>query len=460
VAEPTADEQFAAAFRRWGLDVDGTAPSEAAALLKTRPAVVVTEVVAALDEWASEMRQQAKPKAEWQRLDDLAAALDDDPGSLRREMREIMSRGQLPVERTLGVLSAVLRPVPVPAALPWGRDRLRLRELAERIDPVSEPVLGLLTLTRALLVAGEEALAERLLRDAVQAHRSEVVLYHTLGQLLTSQGTPRWAEAVGYYRAAGALRPDLGVNLATALLQSGREREGLDLLARLVQEKPDNPHLLFSRAYALYAKGDVDGAVTCYKKGLELDPKHVNAHTNLGLALKDKGDMDGAVACCKKALDLEPKNAIAHNLLGVVLAAKGDLDGAVACYKKALDFEPEFAQALATSATPCAPKGTWTVPSPTARRLSNSTPGWPRPTTTSASPCRTRATWTVPSPATRRPSNSTPRTAPPTTTSATPCSPGATWRAPLPASRRLLNLTPRTPSPTTTSAASTTPRAT
>jgi hypothetical protein len=80
-----------------------------------------------------------------------------------------------------------------------------------------------LTLTRALRVAGEEALAEQLLRDAVQARRDEVVLYHTLGQLLTLQEPPRWAEAVGFYRAARALRPDLGLNLAMALLNSVRD---------------------------------------------------------------------------------------------------------------------------------------------------------------------------------------------------------------------------------------------
>jgi serine/threonine-protein kinase len=80
LSEPPADAQFAAAFRHWGLGVDATPPSEAAALLKARPAVVVTEVIAALDEWASERRRQGKPKAACQRLADLAALLDDDPG--------------------------------------------------------------------------------------------------------------------------------------------------------------------------------------------------------------------------------------------------------------------------------------------------------------------------------------------------------------------------------------------
>jgi serine/threonine-protein kinase len=183
VAEPTADDQFAAAFRRWGLDMDGTAPSEAAEMLKGRPGMVVTEVIAALDEWASERRMQGKLKAEWQRLADLAVLLEGDPSSKRRELREIMARGQLPVERALGMLSALLRPVPLPVEVPLGRDRLRLRQLAEQTEPAAEPVLGLLTLVRALRVAGEEALVERLLRAAIVARPREVVLHHTLCEL-------------------------------------------------------------------------------------------------------------------------------------------------------------------------------------------------------------------------------------------------------------------------------------
>src|SRR5262249_32329602 len=144
---------------------------------------------------------------------ELAATLDAEPGSLRGELREIMARYQLKLERALGVLSAALRPVPVPAPVLWGRDCTRLRRLAERVNPAGEPVQGLATLARGLRVVGEEALAEQLLRAALVARPREVELYHTLGQLLQEQEPPRWAEAVECYTAARALQPDLGLNL-------------------------------------------------------------------------------------------------------------------------------------------------------------------------------------------------------------------------------------------------------
>jgi serine/threonine-protein kinase len=135
LAEPMAEEQFASAFRDWGLDVEALPAPEAAARLKARlkgrPA---TEVIAALDEWASERRRQGdKAKKPWQPLADLAACLDEERGSKRRELRAIVERGRLPLERALGMLSAALRPVPVPLAVPLGEGHRRLRRLAEKI---------------------------------------------------------------------------------------------------------------------------------------------------------------------------------------------------------------------------------------------------------------------------------------------------------------------------------------
>ncbi len=344
LAEPAAEEQFAAAFRVWGLEVDAVPVAEAAARLKARPSAVVREIIAALDEWASQRRQDGKREAAG-RLAELAAALDDAPGSLRRELREILVRDRMPIERALGVLSAALRPVPVPVELALGKDRTRLRQLAEKIDPATEPVLGLLTLTQALRVAGEEALAEQLVRAAIVARPGEVLLHNLLGQLLASWQPPRWAEAVECYQAARVARPDLGVNLATALLKSGRDREGLAVLARLVAESPNNPYLHFQQAHALYAKGRLDEAMAEYRQAIALDPKLAKAHYNLGVALADQGRLDEAMAECRQAIALDPKLAKAHYNLGNALYAKGRLDEAMAEYRQAIALDPKHAKA-------------------------------------------------------------------------------------------------------------------
>jgi serine/threonine-protein kinase len=347
LAEPSAEEQFGAAFRAWGLDVDGTSTAEAVARLKARPAAVVREVIAGLDEWASERRRQRRPGAEWRRLAELAKALEEGLGTRRGELRAILERGQLPVERALGVLAAALRPVPVPFDAGPGADRGRLRELAEKVlakktGAATEPVLGLLTLARALREAGDDAVAERLLRAAVQARPREVVLYDALGKLLREQRPPRWAEAVECYVAARALRPELGTSLAEGLVGSGRAREGLALYERLTVEKPDNPWAHFARGFGLTDQGRHSEAEKSYREALRLKPDLAVAHSNLGMALYAQGRFPEAEASFREAIRLKHDLPVAHNNLGLALVERRRDKEAETSFRAAIRTKPDF----------------------------------------------------------------------------------------------------------------------
>ncbi|HTU92299.1 MAG TPA: tetratricopeptide repeat protein, partial [Gemmataceae bacterium] len=343
LTEPTMEDQFASAFREWGLNVDSVKTTEAAARVKARPAVV-TEIIAALDEWANQRQRDGKAKAEWQHVAELAAALDTDSNSLRRELREIMARGQIPLERALGTLSAALRPVPLSVEVPLGEDRRRLKRLAERIDVASEPLLGVLTLTQALREAGEEALAERLLRGAMIARPREVVLYHTLGQLLTKQNPPRWAEAVEFHRVARILRPDLGVSLSEALRNSGHADEGLALLVRMIHENPENPYLHLEQGVTLYFQGKFEEAETVWRQAIALKQDYRLAYHNLGAILSDKqGKHVEAELTFRKAIALEPDSADDHRCLGIVLNLQGKYVEAEAAVREAIALKPDYA---------------------------------------------------------------------------------------------------------------------
>jgi Tfp pilus assembly protein PilF len=96
---------------------------------------------------------------------------------------------------------------------------------------------------------------------------------------------------------------------------------------------------------ALARKGEVDAAIACYKKAIEIDHKHAIAHNNLGNALARKGEVDAAIACYKKAIELDPKDAKPHTNLGAALYGQGKLDAAIACYQKAIDLDPKLANA-------------------------------------------------------------------------------------------------------------------
>jgi Flp pilus assembly protein TadD len=374
---PNADEQFAAAFRDWGLNVDTTPTAAAAARLRKRPPAVRIEVIAALDQWAAERRRQRKPNAE--RLSALAEALDDDSDTRRGALRALLTRDRLTAERRLARLSRALLPCSTLTDLVPGKDHTRLRRLAEATNAKTEPVLGVVTLARALHEVGDEARAERLLRAAVLARPQEVVLHIMLGNLLKNKEPPAWQEAVACYASARALRPELGIALVEALVHSGRLDEGLTLAQRLTAEQPNNPWVHFIRGLALSTRGrDRDAEAAC-REAVRLGPKLYAAHNGLGVVLARQGRLQEAVAAFRKATllpppsfevysnlgtaltrlgrhreavsafgvltRLRPGDPTAHDSLGAALARQGRLQEAEAAHREALRLKPDTATA-------------------------------------------------------------------------------------------------------------------
>jgi tetratricopeptide (TPR) repeat protein len=336
LARLSVDEQFAVAFRAWGADVDRLPTERAAALFRKRPSRILTEVVAALDEWTSERRQQQK-EMEAQIPAALAEALDEEPGSKRRELRAMLARGSLRRENALATLALALRPVPVPYDAGWGQDRVRLRALVAKTDPATEPALGLVTLVRALVEAGNDDLAEELLRAALRARPQEVVLYNQLGALLRRQH--RRQEAVEVYAALRGIRPELGLNLADALIASGRDKEGFALYERLRKERGDDPWMTIRHANALSRRDRDKEAENAYRVAIRLQPDHAATHNNLGLSLMAQGRYKEAETSCRKAIRLNPGDAGMHNSLGSALLAQGQHKEAETAYRVAIGLK-------------------------------------------------------------------------------------------------------------------------
>ena len=343
LAEPSADEQFAAAFRAWGLDVDATPTAEARARLAGRPAAVVAEAVAALDEWANDRRQQRMPRAERRRVAELAAALDD-PKSQCAELRVLLDRGKLGQERALAVLSLALRPVPVPFDIGPGEDR-RVCAAWRRKPSRGGACARLADPGAALRGAGEDALAERLLQAAVRARPQEVVLYTALGRLREGQRPPRWGEVVECYAAARALRPELGETLADALVESGRADEGLALYEQLVAQVPDSPWLHARRGHALLLQRRYTEAEADYRAALRLQPNDADAHNNLANVLSQQDRNKEAEEEARTAMRLQPKTPGGYYSLGMALEQQGRYKEAEAANRTVLFLRPDYAEA-------------------------------------------------------------------------------------------------------------------
>jgi tetratricopeptide (TPR) repeat protein len=125
-----------------------------------------------------------------------------------------------------------------------------------------------------------------LLRRIQRDHPTDLWANRDLGEILAASGRP--AEAVRYYTAAIALRPDSAA-------------------------------IYVNRGRALAEAGEVDEAIADFSQTVALAPLYSNAHNSLGNALLDKGKVDEAIACYRKAIALDPKHSSPHFGLGQAL---------------------------------------------------------------------------------------------------------------------------------------------
>jgi TonB family protein len=104
-----------------------------------------------------------------------------------------------------------------------------------------------------------------------------------------------------------------------------------------------NPELHYGNGEALRSQKNVDGAITEYRKAIQLKPDYAAAHTGLAIALQDKGNLNEAIAEFREVSRLIPNAPEAHDLLGSSLSQKGDLNGAITEYREAVRLDPQNA---------------------------------------------------------------------------------------------------------------------
>src|SRR5262249_24429396 len=127
LVQQSVDEQYAAAFRRWGLDVDGTAEAEEAQRLRQEPDGGGQELIVGPDAWAIDRRLQGIPEARWRHLSRVADRLDG--SDQRRQLRAVLVEGSPPRAETVAALVGGGSPWPALWELARGNAWRRLREV-------------------------------------------------------------------------------------------------------------------------------------------------------------------------------------------------------------------------------------------------------------------------------------------------------------------------------------------
>ena len=75
----------------------------------------------------------------------------------------------------------------------------------------------------------------------------------------------------------------------------------------LKDSKKEQARLYRNEGYRLQMQGDLFGALSFYKKAIELDPAYVEAFNDIGVIYELIGDLDSAILFYKKALEIDSK---------------------------------------------------------------------------------------------------------------------------------------------------------
>jgi serine/threonine-protein kinase len=317
------DRAYAGAFRAFGLDLDASAPREAAARLTGRP--VSAEIAAALDEWA-ELRRNRLPARQddrpWRRLVETARAAD--PDAWRNELRATFGR---PLVEVASILK---------------------KKAADTAELERQPAASLVLLAGLLKRLGEREQGAAVLRTAWRRFPGDFWVNFDLGTLSWSTNHfERPAEAVRFLTAAVTARPASAMahsNLGIALYKQGKLDEAVVCCRRAIALDPGRAHSHNSLGVVLAKQGKQAEAIAAYREALRLDPQFAHAHGNLANALSREGKLDEAIALMRKALRLDPTIAMGHHNLGLLLRKRGKLDEAIACYRQALRLDPRFVE--------------------------------------------------------------------------------------------------------------------
>ncbi|NNJ27291.1 protein kinase domain-containing protein [Alienimonas chondri] len=345
------DGAYAQAFAEGGIALNDEAPAVVGARIATQSNAAA--LVAALDDWAADeldpvRRERLLRFAEAASPHPVRAALLSHPGDDEAWNRAVaLPRGDGADE------SDGLRSVAVLLA-----QRVRMR--------------------RAAGLDAEDGLET--LAAAAADHPSDFWLqYHT--GLTFAYAPPRQSErAIGYYRAALAVRPEnagllyeLGnqlwnvarhreaetafrrsveagghaharINLAHLLSYQNRGEEAEALFRNGLLATPDDPALLSGYAYFLAALGRHEEAVGTYRRAIERVEFPDSLLANLAGSLRELGRIAEAEATYRELLRRQPLHADVHHQLGFLLENVGRLDEAETAYREAIRRNPGSAQ--------------------------------------------------------------------------------------------------------------------
>jgi serine/threonine protein kinase/tetratricopeptide (TPR) repeat protein len=226
----------------------------------------------------------------------------------------------------------------------WG-DRQSLEKLATQA-PTAGCSPSLLNIVGDRLRDLRSPLSEPCLRRAQAQYPADFWLNFNLGHALENTNP---AEAVGFYRAALAIRPGTSAvynNLGSSLADLKRLDEAIDAYHKAIELDSKNAGLPYSNlGKTLHDQGKVAEAVEAFHKAIEIDSKAAYAYIGLGELYEGQKKWQESINAYQKGIEIDPNRADDHNRLGIALYRHGNFKEAANAYQKAIAIAPNYADA-------------------------------------------------------------------------------------------------------------------
>jgi len=321
-------------------------PESQAALARIQEKAGLVEEAAASAAKAVQMSSGAAPEARATALATLAE-LDLGRGSGADALTHAQEAAQLqPNATTLAVLARAQ------ARAQQGAAAVASAEKAIQANAASAPAHA--AHAEALRAAGRAADAEAAARKALALDPRSTAGSVQLAWALLAQGKAAEAEVVARKASETDARSGEAFAVLGSAIIAGDAKKWGDAIAQAQQGaflNPRHPVVQVEVGRIFEAGGNLDQAVSSYRKALEADPTYVPALLALVEAQLRSGKTDDALASVQNLVRQYPQSAQAQLLLGRMLLRKGDWAGAAAALETAAAGLPRHAEAHARLGT-------------------------------------------------------------------------------------------------------------
>lgn len=226
-------------------------------------------------------------------------------------------------------------------------------------------------LLAAVLFASGEIAAARGHIDASLAKRPDNAAARLLaGRLARTAGD--FDRALAHLDHAIALNPqrDAFIEKARVLDQAGLRPQARQAWRAILDVIPDHAEAVARLGRLAWEDGDAELAAKYLERAAKKEAP-ASVWFDLGLARQDLRDHAGALSAYRKAIELKGDHGEATFNLGVVLQETGQLDEAMRAYAKAYRLRPESFGKIAMALTSAPHGGLWLDEATLRRKLEN-----------------------------------------------------------------------------------------